>query len=75
MHCRPLCRLDNYAGAGLHLSPTGIEFDQRVIALNSHVALRASGSLLFPRQLPIDPERDGAFFAWKIHRLGLKTAW
>lgn len=27
------CRLDNYVGSGLHLSPSGIDFDQRIVTL------------------------------------------
>lgn len=66
MFYNPPCRLDNTSGTGIHLSPAGVEFDERVVRLGSGLSLRAAASLRFPRQLPID--RDDNDLGIKVHR-------
>lgn len=69
-YCR---RLESASGSGLHLSPTGVEFDERFVQLGSWLSVRAAVGLQFPRSLPIDPESDTIGF--KVHRLSLKSLW
>ena len=67
------CRLDNTAGSGLHLTPTGVEFDEKLVHFSSHLSARAAVGFTFPRSLPIDREDDN--FGFKVHRLSLKSLW
>ena len=67
------CRLDNQAGSGIHVGPSGIEFDERVLALGANAEARFGASVGFPRQLPVVEGQQ--LFNWDIHRLGLKTRW
>lgn len=69
---RLLIRLDNSVGSGIHLSPSGIDFDQRVLRLGS-AQIRAKGSARFPRQLPVPEGKP--LLDWEVDRLGLKTSW
>ncbi len=73
--CAPshTCRLDNCAGSGLHVTPTGSEFDEKFLRLGSSLSIRAAGGLSFPRSLPIDRESDE--WGFMVHRLGIKTLW
>ena len=68
-------RLDNDVGSGVHLSPSGVEFDERRVALGANTEVRAGASLRFPRQLPFDPDDPDANFRLTINRLSLKTLW
>jgi len=70
---RLMIRLDNNAGSGLHFSPNGIEFDERLVQLGSGLSVRASMGLKFPRSLPIDPHMKE--WGFKVHRLSLKSLW
>lgn len=65
-------RLENNVGR-VRLSPTGIDFDERVLPLGKGTSLRAAASVLFPRQIPV-PE-DQPLLDCRIHRLGLKSVW
>ena len=69
----PCHRLDNTAGSGLHLTPTGLEFDEKLVRFSSNLSARAAIGFTFPRSLPID--RDDDNFGFKIHRLSLKSLW
>lgn len=71
---RLMLRLDNNTGTGVHLSPSGIEFDERVLALGKRAQIRGSALLRFPRQLPVDPDDPDAF-KLQVHRLSFKTQW
>ncbi|GBF90334.1 hypothetical protein Rsub_02440 [Raphidocelis subcapitata] len=71
---RLMLRIDNDIGTGVHLSPSGIEFDERRLALGSTTELRAGATLRFPRSLPIDRDDPDAF-KLQVHRLSLKTQW
>ncbi len=66
-------RLDNKAGSGIHVGPSGVEFDERVLALGANAEARCGASVGFPRQLPVVEGQQ--LFNWDIHRLGLKTRW
>ena len=66
-------RLDNQAGSGIHVGPSGVEFDERVLALGANAEARFGASVGFPRQLPVVEGQQ--LFSWNIHRLGLKTRW
>ncbi|DBB09333.1 TPA: hypothetical protein ACH3X3_007912 [Trebouxia sp. C0006] len=70
---RLLVRLDNKAGSGIHVGPSGVEFDERVLALGANAEARFGASVGFPRQLPVVEGQQ--LFNWDIHRLGLKTRW
>jgi hypothetical protein len=71
---RLLVRLDNDVGSGIHLTPSGIEFDERRLALGNRTELRAGAALRFPRSLPVDrSDRDA--FKLDVHRLSLRTLW
>lgn len=61
------------AGSGLHLTPTGIEFDEKLVRFSSNLSARAALGFTFPRSLPIDPADEN--FGFKIHRLSLKSLW
>eukprot|EP00798_Chlamydomonas_sp_ICE-L_P016782 gene16782-23058_t len=65
--------LDSCAGSGLHMSPTGIEFDEKLLRLGESLSIRGSMGLTFPRSLPVDLENDD--WGFKVHRLSLKTLW
>lgn len=71
--CILVYRLDNQAGSGIHVGPSGIEFDERVLALGANAEARFGASVGFPRQLPVQEGQQ--LFNWDIHRLGLKTRW
>eukprot|EP00271_Cylindrocystis_brebissonii_P007711 TRINITY_DN21343_c0_g1_i1.p1 TRINITY_DN21343_c0_g1~~TRINITY_DN21343_c0_g1_i1.p1 ORF type:complete len:350 (-),score=40.78 TRINITY_DN21343_c0_g1_i1:1147-2196(-) len=67
---RLMVSLFHSEGSGVHLTPGGLEFDERVWRIGQHTGLRVAAMLGFPRQIPFD-ESDPL----KIHvtRLGLKT--
>lgn len=69
---RLMVRLDNAAGAGIHFTDGGMEFDERVVASKAGTILRASGGIRFPRELPLE---QGNLFSLYVRRLGLKTQW
>lgn len=71
---RVMVRLDNDVGTGVHLTPTGIEFDERRLTLGNSTELRAGATLRFPRSLPVDRDDPDAF-KLQMHRLSLKTLW
>lgn len=58
----------------MHLSPAGLEFDERRVSLGRTAELRAGATLRFPRSLPIDRDDPDAF-KLQVHRLSLKTQW
>jgi hypothetical protein len=70
---RLLLRLDNGVGSGVHLSPGGIEFDERRVALGDGLLLRAGATVLFPRSLPM-PRGEEALRV-RVDRLSVKTLW
>lgn len=55
------------------MGPSGIEFDERVLALGANAEARFGASIGFPRQLPVQEGQQ--LLNWDIHRLGLKTRW
>eukprot|EP00877_Chromochloris_zofingiensis_P013305 jgi/Chrzof1/8228/Cz03g02080.t1 len=71
---RLMLRLESDVGTGIHLSPTGIEIEERRLGLGNRAEIRAGATLHFPRQLPIDRD-DREAFRLQVHRLGLKTQW
>ncbi|WIA08490.1 hypothetical protein OEZ85_007925 [Tetradesmus obliquus] len=71
---RLMVRLDNDVGTGVHLTPTGVEFDERRLTLGKSTEVRAGATLRFPRTLPIDRDDPDAF-KLQVHRLSLKTLW
>eukprot|EP00775_Hariotina_reticulata_P007043 gene7043-7257_t len=71
---RLMVRLDNDIGTGIHLTPTGVEFDERRLTLGNSTEVRAGATLRFPRTLPIDRDDPDAF-KLHVHRLSLKTLW
>ena len=68
-------RLGHSAGSGFHVSPSGVEFDERVLALGSGVELRGAAAVRFPRELPIDESNPAACFGLEVQRLTVKAAW
>ncbi|GAX82008.1 hypothetical protein CEUSTIGMA_g9436.t1 [Chlamydomonas eustigma] len=70
---RLMIRLDNTSGSGIHLSPTGIEVDEKLVRFSDILTVRAAVGLSFPRSLPIDKDDDA--FGFKVHRLSLKSLW
>lgn len=70
---RLLVRLDNSVGSGVHISPSGVDFDQRVVRLGQATSVRFAGHASFPRQIPV-PE-GAPLLNTQVDRLGLKTAW
>ncbi|KAG2500554.1 hypothetical protein HYH03_001326 [Edaphochlamys debaryana] len=70
---RLLVRLDNAAGSGVHLTASGLEFDEQVVRFGSNVSMRASAALNFPRQLPLQEGEPP--FELRVHRLSLKSIW
>jgi hypothetical protein len=66
-------RLDNGVGSGVHLSPGGVEFDERRVALGDNLAIRAGATLLFPRSLPMPRGEDA--LRVRVNRLSVKTLW
>ncbi|KAF8072590.1 Cbwd1 [Scenedesmus sp. PABB004] len=71
---RLMVRLDNDVGTGVHLTPTGVEFDERRLTLGKSTEVRAGATLRFPRSLPVDRDDPDAF-KLHVHRLSLKTLW
>lgn len=43
------CRMENVIGRNVHLTPSGIDFDEHVFQLGQGTVVRAAGSVLFPR--------------------------
>lgn len=43
------CRMENVVGRSVHLTPSGIDFDEHVFQLGQGTVVRAAGSLIFPR--------------------------
>jgi hypothetical protein len=70
---RLLLRMDNGVGSGVHLSPGGLELDERRVALGDNLALRAAATVLFPRSLPMPRGEDA--LRVRINRLSVKTLW
>jgi hypothetical protein len=70
---RVLLRLDNGVGSGVHLSPGGIELDERRVVLGDGLALRAGLTCLFPRALPVP--RGSEPLRVRVNRLSVKTLW
>ncbi|KAK9820629.1 hypothetical protein WJX72_012533 [[Myrmecia] bisecta] len=72
---RVMLRIDNLAGTGIHVGPSGIEFDERLVtrAAGRETALRCAASVNFPRKVPV--EEGQPLLDWQIERLGLKTRW
>ncbi|GLC46519.1 hypothetical protein PLESTF_000956800 [Pleodorina starrii] len=70
---RLMVRLDSAAGSGVHLTPGGLEFDEQVVQFGRAVSLRASASLAFPRQLPL--EQGEPPLRLQLHRLSLRSIW
>jgi hypothetical protein len=66
-------RIESAPGSGLHLAPTGVEFDERLVRFGSRLSARAAVGLTFPRSLPVDWENDDIGF--KVHRLSLRSVW
>ena len=44
-----MCRMENVIGRSVHLTPSGIDFDEHVFQLGQGTVVRAAGSLIFPR--------------------------
>ncbi|PNW86602.1 hypothetical protein CHLRE_02g093350v5 [Chlamydomonas reinhardtii] len=70
---RLMIRLDNAAGSGVHLTPGGLEFDEKVLRFGDAVSVRASAGVCFPRQLPL--QDDEPPLRLQVHRLSLKSIW
>lgn len=72
---RLMVRLETAVGSGFHISPTGIEVDERMVHFGSTLSMRAAVGLTFPRSLPIDWDQEDSSFKFKIHRLSLRSVW
>ncbi|CAL5219937.1 g1869 [Coccomyxa viridis] len=70
---RLMVRMENVIGRSVHLTPSGIDFDEHVFQLGQGTVVRAAGSLIFPRQLPV--EEDERLVKFKAQRFGLKALW
>ena len=66
-------RFENTIGRHVRLTPSGIDFDEHVFQLGQGTVIRAAGSVLFPRQLPV--EEGEKLFNARVQRLGLKSQW
>lgn len=66
-------RMENCIGRAVHLTPSGIDVDEHVFKLGQGTVVRAAGSVLFPRQLPV--EEGDSLFKLKMQRFGLKALW
>lgn len=54
-------RLEGSSGSGIqgfHFTPSGVEFDEKLLRFSDTLSMRASAGLTFPRNIPIDPEND-----------------
>ena len=60
-------------GTGVHVTPSGIEFDEQVVTLGPNVSLRGAAGIQFPRQLPVEEGRNPLNL--NVSRLGLKSRW
>lgn len=70
---RLMVRMENVVGRSVHLTPSGIDFDEHVFQLGQGTVVRAAGSLIFPRQLPV--EEGEKLVKFKAQRFGLKALW
>ncbi|CAL8467963.1 g7501 [Coccomyxa elongata] len=70
---RLMVRMENCVGKSVHLTPSGIDFDEHVFRLGQGTVMRAAGSVLFPRQLPV--EEGEKLVNFKVQRFGLKALW
>ncbi|KAK9812019.1 hypothetical protein WJX73_009191 [Symbiochloris irregularis] len=66
-------RLENNVGKNIHLTPSGLDFDEHVWHIGRGMALRAGGSAQFPREIPVP--RGQSPLTWRLQRLGIKTRW
>lgn len=66
-------RMENCIGRAVHLTPSGIDFDEHVFQLGQGTVVRAAGSVLFPRQLPV--EEGEQLLNFRVQRFGLKALW
>ena len=66
-------RMENCVGRSVHLTPSGIDFDEHVFRLGEGTVMRAAGSVLFPRQLPV--EEGEKLVNFRVQRFGLKALW
>ncbi|GAQ82003.1 hypothetical protein KFL_000970290 [Klebsormidium nitens] len=64
-------RFFNANHAGLHITPVGVEFEDRDLKLGKYASLRVAAAVDFPRQLPLE-EGDQALNV-RVSRLGLKA--
>jgi hypothetical protein len=64
-------RFFNANHAGLHITPGGVEFEERDLKLGKYASLRVAAAVDFPRQLPLE-EGDQALNV-RVSRLGLKA--
>eukprot|EP00955_Chlamydomonas_euryale_P116830 366441-Chlamydomonas_euryale.AAC.28 len=62
LRCPLAHRIESAPGSGLHLSPTGVEFDDRLLRLGNRLSVRTAVGMTFPRSLPIDWENDDIGF-------------
>jgi hypothetical protein len=77
---RLLLRLDNGVGSGVHLSPGGLEFAERRVALGDNLAVRAGATVLFPRPGggaggSYRADADAGALKVRVHRLSVKSLW
>lgn len=68
---RLMINLFNPVGSGFHLTPAGLEFDEQIVRLGEHTALRVAATLHFPRRIPLEPGEPPLRVT--MHRLGLKA--
>ena len=66
-------RFENTIGRSVRLTPSGVDFDEHVFQLGQGTVIRAAGSVLFPRQLPV--EEGEKLFNYRVQRFGLKSQW
>jgi hypothetical protein len=65
--------MENAIGRSMHLTPSGIDFDEHVFQLGQGTVVRAAGSVLFPRQLPV--EEGESLVQFRVQKFGLKALW
>ena len=57
----------------MRISTNGVDFGYRALTLGSTASVRAAGTLLFPRELPV--VQGEPWVEWRLQRLGLLANW
>ena len=68
-----MVQVENFATAGVRLTQAGLELDAGKALRDGNTILRASGTLSFPRELPVMEGQP--LLGFDVRRLGLKSTW